>query len=102
MRNMARFPAASCDSLPSLESWRSKRENTQKEIAELKGRIDAAKRTQAEQPAQPKNPSPDVSESDRTMPDNIELLKKLADLHSCGILSKEEFEHKKVELLKRI
>jgi hypothetical protein len=99
---MARFPAASCDSLPSLESWRSKRENTQKEIAELKGRIDAAKRTQAEQPAQPKNPSPDVSESDRTMPDNIELLKKLADLHSCGILSKEEFEHKKVELLKRI
>lgn len=86
----------------ALADIRSKRESTQKEIAELKGRIDAAKRTQAEQPAQPKNPSPDVNESDRTMPDNIELLKKLADLHSCGILSKEEFEHKKVELLKRI
>jgi hypothetical protein len=33
---------------------------------------------------------------------NIELIKKLADLHSAGILTDEEFSAKKAELLSNI
>ena len=33
---------------------------------------------------------------------NIELLKKLGELHNCGILSDKEFNDKKIEILNRI
>jgi hypothetical protein len=38
----------------------------------------------------------------RESQDVIELIKKLADLHSAGILTDEEFSNKKTELLSKI
>jgi hypothetical protein len=44
----------------------------------------------------------DTQETQKEMYKNIELIKKLADLHSAGILTDEEFSAKKAELLSKI
>ena len=44
----------------------------------------------------------DTQETQKEMYKNIELIKKLADLHSAGILTDEEFSTKKTELLSKI
>ena len=44
----------------------------------------------------------DTEETQKEMMNTIELIKKLADLHSAGILTDEEFSSKKVELLSKI
>ena len=44
----------------------------------------------------------DTQETQKEMYKNIELIKKLADLHSAGILTDEEFSEKKSELLSKI
>lgn len=41
-------------------------------------------------------------ENKKKMDDNIELIKKLSDLHKSGILTDEEFSSKKAELLSKI
>lgn len=44
----------------------------------------------------------DNKENKKKMDDNIELIKKLSDLHKSGILTDEEFSSKKAELLSKI
>jgi hypothetical protein len=44
----------------------------------------------------------DTEETQKEMMNTIELIKKLADLHSAGILTDEEFSSKKSELLSKI
>jgi hypothetical protein len=44
----------------------------------------------------------DVKKSKQESNDVVELIKKLADLHSAGILTDEEFSEKKSELLSKI
>jgi hypothetical protein len=44
----------------------------------------------------------DTEENQKEMTNRIELIKKLADLHSAGILTDEEFSSKKSELLSKI
>jgi hypothetical protein len=44
----------------------------------------------------------DTQETQKEMYKNIELIKKLADLHSAGILTDDEFSEKKTELLSKI
>jgi hypothetical protein len=44
----------------------------------------------------------DTEETQKEMMNTIELIKKLADLHSAGILTDEEFSSKKAELLSKI
>jgi hypothetical protein len=44
----------------------------------------------------------DTDENQKEMMNTIELIKKLADLHSAGILTDEEFSEKKSELLSKI
>jgi len=44
----------------------------------------------------------DSKENKKKMDDNIELIKKLSDLHKSGILTDEEFSSKKAELLSKI
>ena len=44
----------------------------------------------------------DTEETQKEMYKNIELIKKLADLHSASILTDEEFSAKKAELLSKI
>ena len=43
-----------------------------------------------------------TEETQKEMNNTIELIKKLADLHSAGILTDEEFSEKKTELLSKI
>ena len=43
-----------------------------------------------------------TDENQKEMMNTIELIKKLADLHSAGILTDEEFSEKKSELLSKI
>jgi hypothetical protein len=44
----------------------------------------------------------DVKKVKQESDDVIELIKKLADLHSAGILTDDEFSEKKLELLSKI
>jgi hypothetical protein len=44
----------------------------------------------------------DTEETQKEMYKNIELIKKLGELHSAGILTDEEFSEKKAELLSKI
>ena len=44
----------------------------------------------------------DTNENQKEMMNTIELIKKLADLHSAGILTDDEFSSKKAELLSKI
>ena len=44
----------------------------------------------------------DTDETQKEMVNTIELIKKLADLHSAGILTDDEFSEKKAELLSKI
>lgn len=44
----------------------------------------------------------DTKETQKEMIDTIELIKKLGELHSAGILTDEEFSSKKAELLSKI
>jgi len=44
----------------------------------------------------------DTEEAQKEMINTIELIKKLSDLHSAGILTDDEFSEKKTELLSKI
>jgi hypothetical protein len=44
----------------------------------------------------------DTEETQKEMMKTIELIKKLGELHSAGILTDEEFSCKKAELLSKI
>ncbi len=100
-------PYKTPNAIPVVRPW----DQVQVGVARLRELVDAAHRPEA--PRAPAGPPPqaaippretadqDASSSGSAEP-TVQLLRDLAELHDAGILTKEEFEMKKAEVLRRL